>query len=60
MSTIATLEGFSNPLAWCSKHLFGAWTILYPLVEVREFWEMLMVLMKAPMVHSGSIIKHAK
>ena len=47
-SILQTLEAFSNAVAMCSDHRVGASTILYPTVEVRGSWELLMVVNKAP------------
>ena len=46
-STLKTFEGFSNALARYCAHQVGAWAIFYPVVKVREYQELLMVVNKA-------------
>ena len=47
-STLETLESFSNGLATQCVHKVGAFAILYPLVKIKQFQELLMVVNKAP------------
>ena len=47
-STLETLEGFLNASAMCSEHILGAWAILHPLVKVKGFLELVMIVNKAP------------
>ena len=48
VSTLETLEGFSNALARRCIHQVVASAILYTLVKVRESQKLLMVVNKAP------------
>ena len=47
-STLETLEGLSNALAWHFAHHDGALEILNALVKVRESQKLLMVVNKVP------------
>ena len=57
-STLETLESFWMAFSRCYEHRVGAWTILYPLVEVSSPWNCSCKSTRR-LVHSESIIKHS-
>ena len=48
MNTLEDLEKFSNAFARKYEHPVGALAILYHLVQIRGFWEFLLVVNKTP------------
>ena len=48
MSTLEGLEGFWNALTGCSQRILGARAILYPMVNVKGSWKLLIVVSKVP------------